>query len=115
MPARTERLFLGWDRPFLDLAAPRWIELVRERELDPARCVVVLPGRRAARRFEERLSELAPPEWAPPRVVSEGELAGVLRRERRRSASEWQRALGWREALLGADARALALAHFISH
>jgi len=108
MPARTERLFLGWDRPFLDLAAPRWIELVRERELDPARCVVVLPGRRAARRFEERLSELAPPEWAPPRVVSEGELAGVLRRERRRSASEWQRALGWREALLGADARALA-------
>ncbi len=99
MGASVERIFLGWDRPFLELAAPRWIEHVRERGLDPGRCVLVLPARRAARRLEERLAQLAPPDWPPPRVISEGELAAVLRVERVSRASEWQRALAWREAL----------------
>ena len=45
-----EREFLGWERPFLDHAAERWLARV-ERGLDPARCVLVLPGRRAARRL----------------------------------------------------------------
>lgn len=99
MGASVERIFLGWDRPFLELAAPRWIEHVRERALEPGRCVLVLPARRAARRLEERLAQLAPADWAPPRVISEGELAAVLRVERVSRASEWQRALAWREAL----------------
>lgn len=99
MPAGVERIFLGWERPFLALAAERWIAHVRERGLDPARCVLALPGRRAARRLEERIAALAPADWAPPRVVSEGELARVLSTERVRPASEWQRALAWREVL----------------
>lgn len=99
MGASVERIFLGWERPFLELAAPRWIDFVRERGLDPARCVLVLPARRAARRLEERLAQLTPGDWPPPRVISEGELAAALRVERVNRASEWQRALAWREAL----------------
>jgi hypothetical protein len=105
MHARVELEFLGWERPFLAAAAERWIEFVRERDLDPARCVLVLPGRRAARRLEERIAQLAPPAWPPPRVVSEGDLARVLSKERVRLASEWQCALAWREVLGAASAQ----------
>ncbi len=105
MHAGVERTFLGWERPFLAAAAERWIEFVRDSELDPSRCVLVLPGRRAARRLEERIAQLAPPAWPPPRVVSEGDLARVLSKERVRLASEWQRALAWREVLGAASAQ----------
>jgi ATP-dependent helicase/nuclease subunit B len=105
MHAGVELIFLGWERPFLAAAAERWIEFVAKRGLDPARCVLVLPGRRAARRLEERIAQLAPPAWPPPRVVSEGDLARVLSKERVRLASEWQRALAWREVLGAASAQ----------
>lgn len=94
-----ERVFLGWERPFLPLACEAWIAHVERERLDPARCVLVLAGRRAVRRLEEQLALKAPAHWSPPRIVSEGELANVVRRERATLASEWQRALAWREAL----------------
>lgn len=99
-----ERVFLGWERPFLPLACEAWIAHVERERLDPARCVLVLAGRRAVRRLEEQLALKAPAHWSPPRIVSEGELANVLRRERAALASEWQRALAWREALNAASA-----------
>ncbi|MCY3000304.1 MAG: hypothetical protein NTV21_00645, partial [Planctomycetota bacterium] len=99
MANSARRIFLGWEKPFLQLAIPAWIEWVRASGIDSGACVIVLPGRRAARRVEERIAELAPPDWAPPRVVAEGELAQALRRRRARLASGWERALSWREAL----------------
>lgn len=103
MANAARRLFLGWEKPFLSLVIPAWIEFVENRGLDAGQCVIVLPGRRAARRVEERIAELAPPHWAPPRVVAEGELAQALRKRRARIASGWERALAWREALESAD------------
>ena len=103
MANATRRIFLGWEQPFLELALPAWLDFVEKQGLDSGSCVLVLPGRRAARRVEERIAELAPPAWAPPRVVSEGELAQALRKRRARLASGWERALSWREALEGAD------------
>ncbi|NUP97787.1 MAG: hypothetical protein HUU28_16630, partial [Planctomycetaceae bacterium] len=72
MANAARRLFLGWEKPFLSLVIPAWIEFVEGRGLDAGQCVIVLPGRRAARRVEERIAELAPPHWSPPRVVAEG-------------------------------------------
>ncbi|MBM3991964.1 MAG: hypothetical protein FJ298_13280 [Planctomycetes bacterium] len=94
-----ERSFLGWDRPFLRSAVEIWIGRVRAGRSKSEDCVLVLPGRRAARRVEDLIAEHAPAEWEPPRVVSEGELAQVLRRRRALLATDWQCALAWREAL----------------
>jgi RecB family exonuclease len=99
MANAARRKFLGWEKPFLQLAIPAWIEFVETNGIDAGSCVIVLPGRRAARRVEERIAELAPASWAPPRVVAEGELAQALRKRRARLASGWERALSWREAL----------------
>ena len=65
----------------------------------PEQCLIVLPGRRAARRVEDLIAQLAPSQWDPPRVVSEGELAQALRQRRALLATDWQCALAWREAL----------------
>ncbi len=99
MEHAPDRQFLGWDKPFIECAVPRFIALVRERGIDPAQCVLVLPGRRAARRVEERIAELAPLDWPPPRVITESALAGELSSERLVFASAWDRALAWREAM----------------
>jgi len=94
-----ERIFLGWERPFLRSAVEIWTERVRAGRSKSENCVLVLPGRRAARRVEDLVAELAPAQWEPPRVVSEGELAQVLRKRRALLATDWQCALAWREAL----------------
>lgn len=49
--------------------------------------------------MEDLVAQLAPAEWIPPRVVSEGELAQLLRKRRALLATDWQSALAWREAL----------------
>jgi RecB family exonuclease len=99
MASGATRQFLWGKRPFLEAAVERWIELVRERELDPASCVIVAPGRRAVRRVEALIAERAPADWIPPRVITEGSLAQTLARERMPIASAWQRSLAWRAAL----------------
>jgi RecB family exonuclease len=95
----AELVFLGWDRPFLRGAVEAWLELVARRGLDPSRGVLVLPGRRAARRVEELVAELAPPELAPPLVVTEAGLAGALAPEPLALAGPWDRSLAWRRAV----------------
>ena len=105
MGARVVRTFLGWKRSFLQVAVEAWIERVRAEKLDSARALIALPGRRAARRVEDRIAELAPSQWTPPKVVSEGELAQVLRKRRALLATDWQCDLAWREALSGVDTR----------
>src|SRR5262245_56177296 len=89
-------------RPFLELAVDRYLSIARERGLDTGRCVIALPGSRAQRGVEELLAERAPAELEPPRVVTEGALPQVLSSELIQFASEWQRALAWRVAILGA-------------
>ncbi len=105
MAGQAVRTFLGWKRSFLQVAVEAWIERVRTEELDSARALIVLPGRRAARRVEDRIAELAPSQWTPPRVVSEGELAQALRKRRALLATDWQCDLAWREALAGVDSK----------
>lgn len=99
MGESLERIFVGWHRPFLELAVPAWCAYVQRRALDPAACVIVVPGQRAGRRLEERIAELAPSHWPPARVVTEGTLAAALSSQPLQLASDWQRAFAWRRAL----------------
>src|SRR6185436_6236859 len=95
----AQRIFVGWNAPFLRPAVERWLALVLERGLDSSKCLVVLPGRRAARRVEELIAELAPPSLAPPRVVTDGALAAAVAREPLALASPLERALLWRATM----------------
>jgi RecB family exonuclease len=99
MGATCRREFLGWDAPFLPRAVRRFLELAAERAFDPERCVVVLPGRRAARQFEERLAEAAPCDLAPPRIVTEGALASAVADRELPLAPQAARTLAWIDAL----------------
>lgn len=94
-----DRIFVGWDRPFLEPAVRAWLELVRERDLDTSRALIVLPGKRAVRRTQELIAELAPPSLAPPRVIPDTQLASALCSQRLALANPFERTLAWREAL----------------
>ncbi len=106
MSASTRR-FLGFDRPFLEHA----VELLLERapnSFDFSKTLVVLPGGRAKRRFEESFAEGAPPIAAPPRAITIGELAPALSKVELKLASQLESAALWRAALIAAPRREVA-------
>ncbi len=76
-PARIARRFLGWDRPLLQTAV-EWLRTEGPLGPDGApreEFLLVVPGRRAARRLLEALAvELAGPRFEPPRILTPGEL-----------------------------------------
>ncbi len=79
-----ERVFLGWQEPILARAAEWLLERGRSPhtalvELD--HLLVVVPGRRAARRLRERLAVVATRRYGgmlPPQVVTPGALGDLL-------------------------------------
>lgn len=73
-----ERVFLGWQRPLIDLAA-EYIVAQRKNgsEIDLSRDTLVVPGQRAGRRLLELLTFRAQDAKAilvPPRIITLGDL-----------------------------------------
>jgi ATP-dependent helicase/nuclease subunit B len=96
-----ERVFLGWDSPFLPRAAGWLIERYRRGgPVDMGEVVLVLPGRRAARRLEELLAERAGPSWIPPRLTTEAGLASSLASETLGIANATELAQAWARAVI---------------
>ncbi|MCK6446903.1 MAG: PD-(D/E)XK nuclease family protein [Planctomycetes bacterium] len=96
--ATIERIFLGFERPFLDHVAERWCAALGPAD-DPSRTLFVLPGARAARELEARLARRLDLSRPPPRVITEGRLAEALSRVTLRLASPLERTLAWRDVL----------------
>ena len=95
-----ERVFLGWDAPFLPRAADWLVERYRRGgSLDMGEVVLVLPGRRAARRLEELLAERAGPAWVPPRLTTEAGLASALASHPLAIANATELAQAWTRAV----------------
>lgn len=75
-----ERVFLGWDRPILQQAAKRLLEVFGP---SMGHVTVAVPGRRASRRLMELLTQAAPSAWIPPRLttltlMSRGAVQGTM-------------------------------------
>ena len=96
MSWQPDRVFLGWDRPFLEAAA-EW--LLERFDGDLEGVVVALPGRRAARRLQDRLALAAAPGFRPPEVLTAGALSDRLLQLPARRADRLARTLAWSEAL----------------
>ena len=89
----VNRVFLGWDRPFLSRAAD-WL-LERRDELP--RLLVVVPTSQAGRRLREALAERAGALLAP-KIVTPGSLLKSLDPE---VAADWIERIAWLETLEG--------------
>ena len=92
------RHFLGWGGPAIERAAD-W--LARTHGSDLSQHVIALPGARAGRLLLERLQELQPADWRPPRLVTSGHLTDEFLRLKRPSAARLIRTLSWEHALRG--------------
>jgi len=88
-----ERVFLGWDRPFLTRAAA-WL-LERQNELP--RLLVVVPTTQAGRRLREALAEQAGALLAP-KIMTPGSLLKTTDPE---VAADWMERVAWVETLEG--------------
>ncbi|MCA9066499.1 MAG: hypothetical protein KDA96_25700, partial [Planctomycetaceae bacterium] len=97
------RCFLDWNTPALPAAADYLIQRFSEAgTLDLSRVVLVLPGRRAARRLIEVLVQKAGqqyPDWIPPRTLTFEKLPELLYRQKFRLADDLTQLLVWRQAL----------------
>lgn len=91
LPPMVERVFLGWDRPFLTRAAD-W--LLERRDLLP-RLLVVVPTTQAGRRLRESLAERAGALLAP-RIRTPGSLLQTPHPE---LAADWMEQVAWVETL----------------
>ncbi len=88
-----ERVFLGWDRPFLTRAAA-WL-LERQDELP--RLLVVVPTTQGGRRLREALAEQAGALLAP-KIMTPGSLLKTTDPE---VAADWMERVAWVETLEG--------------
>jgi ATP-dependent helicase/nuclease subunit B len=88
----TERVFLGWDGPFLERAAA-WL-LARRDELP--RWLVVVPTSQAGRRLREALAEMAGGALLSPRIATPGSL---LATPDPAVAADWIERVAWLETL----------------
>ena len=90
-----ERVFVGWDKPFLGLAAA---ELLADRDALPSTLVIV-PTSQAGRRLREAMAEQAGA-LLSPKIVTPGSL---LRTPDPTVAVEWVEQLAWLETLEDID------------
>lgn len=90
-----ERVFTGWDKPFLGLAAA---ELLVDRDALPSTLVIV-PTSQAGRRLREAMAEQAGA-LLSPKIVTPGSL---LRTPDPKVAVEWVEQLAWIETLEEVD------------
>jgi len=105
MSWQPDRVYLGWDRPFLEAAA-EWLLGCYGADFEGV--VIALPGRRAARRLQDRLALSAPAGFRPPEILTAGALSDRLLRLPGRPADRLCRTLAWAEALRRLPARELA-------
>ena len=91
LPAMVERVFLGWDRPFLTRAVA-WL-LERRDELPGMR--VVVPTAQSGRRLREALAEAAGA-LLSPRIVTPG---SFLQARDDEAAADWIERVAWVEVL----------------
>lgn len=91
----VEREFIGWDRPFLHLAA-EWL-LARKERLPGM--IVVVPTSQSGRRLRECLAETAGA-LLSPRIVTP---AWFLRTDDPDIAPDWAERLAWMETLEAVD------------
>lgn len=91
LPRMVERVFLGWDRPFLERAA-EWL-LARRDELP--RLLVVVPTAQAGRRLCEALAERAGA-LLTPRILTPG---ACLQTPAPDVAADWVEHVAWVETL----------------
>lgn len=104
-----KRQFFDWHRP----ALPQVVEwLCRSRQqhsfLDLSDVLFVLPGRRAGRRLEQLLFEQAQGRFAPPDIVTLGQLPERLYDAKQPFANELTQRLAWADALSSFSAAELA-------
>jgi ATP-dependent helicase/nuclease subunit B len=92
----TERVFLGWDGPFLERAAA-WL-LARRDELP--RWLVVVPTSQGGRRLREALAEMAGGALLSPKIATPGSL---LATPDPAVAADWMERVAWLEALEGIE------------
>lgn len=106
-----KRVFLGWNRPALIVAADYLVQRFRQsNSLDLSHVVLAVPGGRAGRRLEERLlerSEIAGLTLAPPTMITVGQLPEKLYVAQRPFADRLTQQLAWIEALRRTEDRYL--------
>ncbi len=90
----TERVFLGWDGPFLERAAA-WL-LERRDELP--RWLVVVPTSQGGRRLREALAQMAGGALLSPKIATPGSL---LATPDPAVAADWMERVAWLEVLEG--------------
>ena len=91
LPPLVERVFLGWDRPFLERAA-EWL-LARRDELP--RLLVVVPTAQGGRRLREALAEHAEA-LLMPKIMTPG---SFLQTPEPEVAADWTERVAWIETL----------------
>jgi len=92
----TERVFLGWDKPFLELATS-WL-LARRDELP--RWLVIVPTSQAGRRLREALAETAGGALLTPKIVTPGSLLATPDPS---IATDWMERVAWLETLMSVE------------
>lgn len=95
----VQRIFLDWDKPFLQSAA----KYLSERfDGDLSEVVVILPGRRAGRKLLEQCESQAKTSkqaFSPPQLVSVGDLPELFYQTEEPLAPPLVRTLAWAQAL----------------
>jgi ATP-dependent helicase/nuclease subunit B len=106
-----KRVFLGWNRPALIIAADYLVDQYRQaKSLDLSQVILAVPGGRAGRRLEELLlerSEAAGLTLAPPTMITVGQLPEELYVAQRPFADRLTQQLAWVEALRKTEDRHL--------
>ncbi len=87
-----DRVFLGWDGPFLERAAS-W--LVARRDELPS-CLVLVPTSQSGRRLREALAEQAGGALLSPRIATPGSLLSISDPN---VAADWMERVAWLEML----------------
>lgn len=112
-PIAIQRVFLGWDRPSLELAIDYLVERYGDAAaLDLEKVTVALPGARAGRRLLELLVQRAESEGrvlAPPTICTPGRLPEELYQPKFPFADDLVQQLAWRRVLMETDPGALQL------
>lgn len=110
----VNRQFLGWDKPALVSAADYVISrFAQGDELDLSKVIVVVPGRRAGRRFLELVVQRAESRWPglqPPRIVTFNAFPEMLYPQQQQLADELTQLLVWRKALYTVNAKEISAA-----